>query len=120
MPVTRWARLIADVNCGLRRGAWYAVRQIRALEATLEVPKKARTVPRNLLEFASRPPASWALVPRPARARNVPAWWGAMYAVCPQCRGREPVSGHPEKLRCGRCNGLFDVGWNDTSTHGPT
>ena len=120
MAALRWARLIADVNCGLRRGAWYAVRQVRALEATLDVPKRALTVPRSLLEIVTRPPATWALVPRPAGARNVPAWWGAMYAVCPQCRSREPVSGRPERLRCGRCNGLFDVEWDDAAHNGGT
>jgi len=120
MQTSKWARLIADVNCGLRRGAWYAVRQLRALEATLDVPKKTLTVPRHLLQIVTRPPPIWALVPRPTGARNLPAWWGSLYAVCPQCRSREPVSGHPPRLRCGRCNGLFDVGWNDQADHGTT
>ena len=109
MPEQQWARLIANVNVGLRRGAWYRVRDLGALEATLEVARGMVTVPRDLLDVATRPPTKWVPVARPTDAKRIPPTWGSTYVVCPRCRHRAPLSGRPARLRCGRCNGLFEV-----------
>jgi tRNA(Ile2) C34 agmatinyltransferase TiaS len=42
-----------------------------------------------------------------------PAGWGDRYAVCPACRGRAPLAGQHTNMRCTRCNGLFDIAWNE-------
>ena len=44
-----WARLQVDVNCGLRRGAWYPVLRITREDAVLEVlvARLSRLAPRR-------------------------------------------------------------------------
>src|SRR5207249_8790671 len=43
-----WARLKQDVNCGLRRGAWYRVVGLTPEDAVLQVPRRERVrVPRR-------------------------------------------------------------------------
>jgi hypothetical protein len=44
---------------------------------------------------------------------NVPLSWGSRYVVCPGCRDRAPLKGHPTEIRCGRCAGVFPVAWDD-------
>jgi hypothetical protein len=111
MPPMRWARLHTDVNLNvrLRRGGWYRVLELRALEAVLDVCGARVTLPRPFLEVAETPPRQWTVVPRPRDAVRVPHDWGARYAVCPSCRGRQPVHGLPSTMRCQRCNGLFEI-----------
>lgn len=112
MSVTQWARLNTDVQCDLRRGAWYRVVQLRSLEAVLDVHGKRIVLGRRFLDVAARPPAEWAIIQRPRNAVRIPPSWGESYAVCPNCRNRAPVSGRPSKMRCGRCNGLFEISWD--------
>src|SRR5256886_14928960 len=60
-----WARLQADLNCKLRRGAWYRVRELGPLEAVVEVKGKALAVPCAFLKVVEEPPRRWTIVPRP-------------------------------------------------------
>jgi hypothetical protein len=117
MTMTRiqWARLQADVNCALRRGAWYRVRHVGGLEATLEVNRQAQTVPSFLLQVSSTPPRRWTVVLRPKEAARFAAALGPRYAVCPSCRERTPLKGpgQPRTLDCDRCHGVFEVAWNE-------
>ena len=114
MALMQWARLQADVNAQLRRGAWYPVVRLTATEAVLEVSKgKPTPVPRTLLKITPTPKHTWTVVPRPSRAVRLPASWGESYGVCPNCRNRAPLDNHPDKLRCQRCNGIFDVAWEE-------
>jgi hypothetical protein len=53
------------------------------------------------------------VVPRPQRARELPPEWGPQYAVCPSCRERAALRGHPRRLECLRCHGEFDVAWDE-------
>ncbi len=114
MPGLRWGRLQVDVNQQLRRGAWYRVVKVDGLEAVLEVNRKLFTVPSYLLEIVATPPKLWTVVPRPEQAEEIPPDWGPRYAVCPNCRGRAPLRRRVSKMRCERCQGVFDVGWDES------
>ena len=111
MPNQQWARLKSDLDYKIRRGAWYRILKVGSLEAVLDVQGKPTPIPRPFLEIELRPPLQWSVVPRPRRATRIPANWGTVYGVCPNCRNRAPLDGHPTKLRCGRCNETFQVAW---------
>jgi len=64
-----WARLQADVNCNLRRGAWYRLIKAQGLAAVVDVKGTPVAVVRAFLQMSSSPPRKWTVVPRP---RNVP------------------------------------------------
>lgn len=117
MAGAEWARLQTDVKCRLRRGAWYRVLRLGALEATLDVHGHPQTVARSALELSAAPPSRWSVVPYARRAAGVPDA-GAVYAVCPGCRSRASMVDRPATLRCPRCNGLFEIAW-DESRAGP-
>jgi hypothetical protein len=109
----QWGRLQVDVNCALRRGAWYRVAALAAMEAILDVNRKPLKVPNYLVQVVSRPPTRWSVVPRPEGAEELPAEWGHQYGVCPSCRERAALHGHPSRLECRRCRGEFDVAWDE-------
>jgi len=111
MPPQQWARLKTDLDYKIRRGAWYRIIKVGPLEAVLEVHGKPTPIPRPFLEIELRPPMRWSVVQRPGQAKGLPAKWGTVYGVCPNCRHRSPLEGHPAKLRCGRCNETFEVAW---------
>jgi hypothetical protein len=113
MPLQQWARLQADVNVKLRRGAWYRVIKLGAVEAVLDVNRKPVSVTRTLLQILPTPPNRWSVVPAPRHALRFPSSWGERYGVCPACRGRAPLEGRPTTMRCTRCNGLYEVAWNE-------
>ena len=79
----------------------------------VDVKGKPVSVPRGALQLSITPGARWTVVPRPKDALRVPATWGPKYAVCPNCRDRAPLKGNPASIRCSRCNGLFEVAWNE-------
>jgi len=116
--ITQYARLDTDVNCELRRGAWYRVLRLAQLEAVLDVARREVSVPREYLQIRPTPPQRWTVVPRPRDAQRVPESWGGRYGVCPNCRARSPLVGRPPKLRCDRCNGLYDVAWEEAYLEG--
>src|SRR5437899_12181408 len=99
-PPSRWARLRVDVNCGLRRGAWYPVVRFVKDRAVLDVTDDRVPVARGLLQTTFTQPLHWSIVPLPADAINVPSDWGGRYVVCPACHARAPLSGHPVDLTC--------------------
>jgi hypothetical protein len=113
MTMPQWARLDADVDSPLRRGAWYPVTRVSATEITVDVNHRPTSVPRNLMSLHGKPPSAWTVVPRPRDAIRMPASWGDTYAVCPNCRERSRLNDHPASLRCQRCNGFFPVDWNE-------
>ena len=113
MTGLQWARLQADVNCQLRRGAWYRVLKLAPLEVLVDVNRKPLPVPRPFLQIAPTPPRRWTIVPRPKNAPRLPDSWGAGYGVCPSCRNRTQLEGRPSSIRCPRCNGLFEVAWDE-------
>src|SRR6266566_2579268 len=61
-----WARLKQDVNCGLRRGAWYRVVALTPEDAVLQVPRRERVrVPRRFLQTLFSRPRHWTIAPLP-------------------------------------------------------
>lgn len=114
MAGAQWARLKADLQCALRRGAWYKVLKLGPREAVVEVKGREVAVPRTALEVVAQPPRHWTVVPRPRHAPRLPSSWGQRYAVCPNCRARAPLEGEPQSMRCPRCNGLFEVAWGES------
>jgi len=87
MTLQQWARLQTDVNVKLRRGAWYRIVKLGAVDAVLDVNRQPLTVSRTLLQIVQVPPSRWSVVPAPRNALRFPSSWGERYAVCPSCRG---------------------------------
>lgn len=114
MAGMQWARLQADLNVRLRRGAWYRIKQLGPLQAIVEVRGQAVQVPSAFLQVVETPPRRWTIVPLPSDAVRVPASWGDHYAVCPNCRERQALEGRPARMRCTRCHGTFEVAWNES------
>ncbi|HZI21398.1 MAG TPA: hypothetical protein VFD76_02745 [Gemmatimonadales bacterium] len=112
-PHSRWARLRIDVNCGLRRGAWYPVVRFVQDRAVLEVARERLPVPRRLVQTIFDRPFHWTIVPRPHDAVNLPSDWGGRYAVCPACRTRAPIHGHPVDMSCPQCQEVFQIAWDE-------
>jgi len=112
MPSSLWARLQADVDVNLRRGAWYRVLEVRGHEVVLAVRREPVTVLKALLEITGRPPLQWAVV-TPPRGARLPRELAAGYAVCPLCRGRAPLPKtwlfpkRAKALRCPHCREEF-------------
>jgi len=113
MQTFQWARLKENVKTPLRRGAWYRVLKLTPTEATLDVKGKPVPLPRGELQLSPTPAVRWTVVPAPKNAPRFPATWGTKYAVCPNCRDRAQLEGQPANMRCHRCNGLFEIAWNE-------
>ena len=54
-----WARLQADLNVKLRRGAWYRITRLDPLKAVLEVGGRLLEIPSAFLQVIERPPRRW-------------------------------------------------------------
>jgi hypothetical protein len=113
MNSVQWARLSRDMDCGLRRGAWYRTIAVGSAEVALAVHGKTRSISRNALEIVSTKPTRWTVVANAGNATLIPARWARGYAVCPNCRMRQLPMGRPQLLRCDGCNGLFEVAWDE-------
>jgi hypothetical protein len=111
MPSILFARLQADVDLKIRRGAWYRVLDLGDLDAVIEVNKKPVSVLRAWLEIQQRPPLRWTVVPHPTGRRA--AVLGVEYGVCPSCRTRAPLPKRARDLKCPRCKQEFDVNWGE-------
>ncbi len=83
MTGIQWARLSADVDCSLRRGAWYRVTAVGGLQSTVEVGRKPQSVPSYLLQIVTAPPRRWTVVPRPDSAVRMPREWGSSTPCAP-------------------------------------
>lgn len=113
MPSFQWARLKESVKAPLRLGGWYRILKLTPTEATVDIKGKPVPVPRAHLQLALTPSQRWTVVPAPKNAPRFPAAWGKQYGVCPNCRDRASLNGEPASMRCHRCNGLFEVAWNE-------
>jgi hypothetical protein len=115
MQATQWARARPDVDTLLRRGAWYRVVRFTPLEAILDVNGRPVAVAKGALQVLSAPPTRWTVVPRPHNASaRLPTTWGPRYGVCPKCRERSRLEQRVAAMRCPKCNGFFDIGWDDS------
>jgi hypothetical protein len=108
----QWARLQATVGSPLRRGAWYRVVSVTRLEAVVDVKGARVAVPRPFVEIRALPPREWTIV-REGVGRG-PENIQSGYIVCPSCWHRVvlPFTQVP-KLKCPRCERLFDIGWSE-------
>jgi len=113
MASKQWARLSEDVYCGLRRGAWYKVIFAGHDLVVVDVARERLLIPRDVLEFVDVRPALWTVVSHTRESVSFPPHRGKRFAVCPNCRLRQVPIGRPSRLRCHRCNGLFEVDWKD-------
>jgi hypothetical protein len=118
MTAEQWARLSQDVDCGLRRGAWYRAETVSPSEVLLLVGGKRRSFARGTMEVSPVPPSRWTVVSGLSNSRVIPIRWSKGYAVCPACRMRQLPLGRPQALRCERCNGLFEVAWDEAYLSG--
>ena len=117
MPeVPQWARVRSDVNCSVRRGAWYEVLRLTPDAAVLEVGQRSVSVPRALLQVVAIRPKRWSVVPRPYDAVDLPLSWGSRYAVCPECRARMPLRREQREMRCSACSGMFPIAWDERTS----
>jgi len=112
MPSSLFARLQADVDVKIRRGAWYRVLDLGDLDAVIEVNKRPMTVLRAMLEIQQRPPLRWTVVPHPTGGRRK-AELGVEYGVCPSCRTRAPLPKKARALTCPRCKQEYAVNWGE-------
>src|SRR5712691_3742130 len=96
----QWARLQVDVDCPLRRGAWYRLLNLTSSEATVDVRGRPVPVPRAQLQLSVERALRWTVVPVPKNAPRLPPAWGPQYAVCPNCRDRAQLLGQPATMRC--------------------
>ena len=113
MPGLRWGRLQLDVDCNLRRGAWYRVVDVQGMELVVDVNQRSLQVPRFVMEVVSTPPKRWTVVPMPRRGTRVPKEFAPHYAVCPNCRERAPIPDKAQTMRCDRCRGSYEVNWGE-------
>ena len=112
----RWARLQADIDVNLRRGAWYRVLKIEGFDAVVDVNCRSVPVVRAFVQISTSPPRRWTVVatPRTTRtSRPLPADVGSHYAVCPSCRDRVALHGRPRRMLCRRCWVEFAVAWEE-------
>jgi hypothetical protein len=112
----QWGRLQIDYNLDIRRGAWYRIRQLGALQAVIDVQGHQVELPTPFLEVVERPPQRWSVVPRPRDAVRLPSSWGDRYGVCPSCCERQQIAGRPRHMTCRRCRREFPIGWRAASS----
>jgi hypothetical protein len=108
-----WARLQADLNCNMRRGAWYRLLKVQGLAAVVEVNRKPVPILRAFVQISQSAPRRWTVVATPQTSKPLPPDLGAQYAVCPSCRDRVPLRGRPSRLLCERCSVEFAVAWEE-------
>lgn len=112
MPGLKWGRLQLDMDCKLRRGAWYRVVDVNGMHAVVDVNQRELPVPSYALEVVTTPPKRWTVVSAPQHAR-VPREYAPRYLVCPNCRERAPLRGRVRHLECPRCRQTHEVDWSE-------
>src|SRR2546428_196723 len=86
MPKRYWARLRADLDVPLRRGAWYEVRKLRPPEAVVDVSGERVSVPRAPAAGPGRPRGGGG----GERARRRRRWGRGRPPAAPPRAGRLP------------------------------
>lgn len=115
----KWARVKPVGAHGLRRGAWYLVLNDKKPNVVvLDVNKKAVPVGRPLLEFTTEKPRKWSVVrlspDEVSQKRASRADLGALYGVCPNCRGRVKLGPDDTQKKCRVCDLLFEIDWGSS------
>src|SRR5881296_426884 len=68
----QWARVRGEMNCYIRRGAWYEVLRLTSEEVVLEVNRQPVRVERSALQIVPLRPQNWSVVPRPRDSVDMP------------------------------------------------
>ncbi len=102
----QWARVRGEVNCHVRRGAWYEVLRVTPEDVIVRLERAA-------LEIVPLRPRRWSVVARPRDSVDMPMSWGSRYVVCPGCCHRQSLLGEPAQLQCEMCGGVFAIAWDD-------
>ena len=114
MPhVQYWARVRADQDCPLRRGAWYRVVDLTPVEAIVDVNHRLLHIPRAFVQVLPLRPPAWTVVPGPDRGAAAGTGGARKYGVCPSCCARARLDGPAPAMRCPRCGALAAVAWSD-------
>jgi hypothetical protein len=113
MATTQWVRLREDVDCGLRRGGWYEAIFVEKAEVEVQLEGRTKSYPRHLFEVSATGPTRWTVVTRAGNSGQIPRRWTKGYAVCPSCRWRQLLLGHPKAMFCEGCYQEFEVGWDE-------
>src|SRR5207244_8432129 len=95
----QWARVRGEMNCYIRRGAWYEVLRLTPEEVVLEVNRQPVRVERSALQIVPLRPQNWSVVARPRDSVDMPLGWGSRYAFCPGCCHRQALPGQPQELQ---------------------
>src|SRR5438552_10345992 len=66
----QWARVRGEMNCYIRRGAWYEVLRLTPEEVVLEVNRQPVRVERSALQIVPLRPQNWSVVARPRDSRS--------------------------------------------------
>jgi len=109
----QWARVRGEVNCHVRRGAWYEVLRVTPEDVILDVNRQPVRLERAALEIVPLRPRRWSVVARPRDSVDMPMSWGSRYVVCPGCSHRQSLPGEPAQLQCVMCGGEFAIAWDD-------
>ena len=109
----QWARVRGEMNCFIRRGAWYEVLRLTPEEVVIEVNRRPIRVERSSVQIVPLRPQRWSVVARPRDSVDMPLSWGSSYVVCPGCGHRQSLPGQPTELQCDKCGGVFVIGWDD-------
>src|SRR5437773_8684000 len=88
----QWARVRGEMNCYIRRGAWYEVLRLTPEEVVIEVNRRPIRVERSALQIVPLRPQCWSVVARPRDSVDMPLSWGSPYVVCPGCSHRDRKS----------------------------
>lgn len=89
--------------------------RLTPLEAILDVNGRPVAVSKASLQIVSAAPSRWTVVPRPqTTGGRMPTSWGARYGVCPNCRERARLEQRAAAMKCPKCGGFFDIGWDDS------
>jgi len=109
----QWARVRGEVNCHVRRGAWYEVLRVTPEDVILDVNRQPVRLERASLEIVPLRPQQWSVVARPRDSVDMPIGWGSRYAVCPSCCHRQALPGQPVQLQCLNCGAVFAIAWDN-------
>src|SRR2546422_11494882 len=107
----QWARVHGEMNCYIRRGAWYEVLRLTPEEVVLEVNRRPVRVERSALQIVPLRPQCWSVAARPRDSVDMPMGWGSPYVVCPGCSHRQDLSGHATQLLSEKSGGLCGIPW---------
>src|SRR2546428_12703714 len=96
----QWARVRGEVNCHVRRGAWYEVLRVTPEDVILDVNRQPVRLERAALEIVPLRPPRRSAAGRPPDPLLPAESRGARYLVAPGRRPRQALLAQPAPLPC--------------------